>query len=579
MDMLNQPMDSRPFHSDRRLGILILCSCLLFGACTERPTHLPEKEELVNPFYTQAYAYRDSQQLDSAFRYFYQAKDLFVQQNDSFGAGKSLVNMAFILLDRSDYFGTQETAVEALNYLDTTNQVHHHYLATNFNTLGIATYELRDYANALQFYDAAVRFSDDSLNARIYLNNKARVYQAMENYPMAIALYEQILSENSKSTLEYARARTNLAVARRLQNPGYDARPSLWEALHIRLRENDRWGQNSSYAHLTDYYAGTRIDSALYYAKRRYELASELQSADDRMEALAKLIELSPSEVAKSYFETYRALNDSVQLARNAAKNQFALIRYEVEKSRAENLALQQENTEKAYQINRQRMWTALVLTLAVMLLAGGLYWYRKRKQRLELETRNRINAHRLKTSKKIHDVVANGLYRVMTELENQPDINQESILDRLEDMYEKSRDISYETETATVGEDFAEKVSNLLRSFATDATAVFIVGNDAELWAPVDILVRHEVEHILQELMVNMRKHSRASKVVVQFERAQHEVSIDYKDNGVGLPDNFKRGNGLRNTGNRIESLRGSITFDSDSDNGLKIQLVFPVA
>src|SRR5690606_17053383 len=127
----------------------------------------------------------------------------------------------------------------------TTNREHHHYLATNFNTLAVATYELRDYTNALRFYDAAIRISDDSLNARIYVNNKARVYQAMDRYPMAIALYERILSENSKNPVEYARALTNLAVARWRQTPEYDARPELWQALNIRLRENDRWGQNS----------------------------------------------------------------------------------------------------------------------------------------------------------------------------------------------------------------------------------------------------------------------------------------------------------------------------------------------
>src|SRR5690606_20356084 len=134
----------------------------------------------------------------------------------------------------------------------------------------------------------------------------------------------------------------------------------------------------------------------------------------------------------------------------------------------------------KAYQISRQRIWTAMVVVLAVVFLAAGVYWYWKRRQRMEHEAQNRIKAHRLKTSKKIHDVVANGLYRVMTELENQPDINREGILDRLEDMYEKSRDISYETEEVPVKQpDFHERVTDLLTSFSTDATKVLIAGNE----------------------------------------------------------------------------------------------------
>src|SRR5690606_12068453 len=122
-------------------------------------------------------------------------------------------------------------------------------------------------------------------------------------------------------------------------------------ALRIREKETDRWGLNSSYTHLSDYYAATRPDSALYYAHKMYSGAQLLHSADDQIRALYRLIRLSQPDAAKQYFETYKELTDSVNLARSAAKNQFALIRYEVEKNKAENLRLQHENSQKAYQV------------------------------------------------------------------------------------------------------------------------------------------------------------------------------------------------------------------------------------
>src|SRR5690606_4084000 len=89
----------------------------------------------------------------------------------------------------------------------------------------------------------------------------------------------------------------------------------------------------------------------LFYAYKMYEVANKLNSANDRLTALKKLIMLGPSKTAKPHFEVYQKLNDSLQTARNAAKNQFAIIRYETEKHKADNLQLLQENTVKKHQM------------------------------------------------------------------------------------------------------------------------------------------------------------------------------------------------------------------------------------
>lgn len=176
--------------------------------------------------------------------------------------------------------------------------------------------------------------------------------------------------------------------------------------------------------------------------------------------------------------------------------------------------------------------------------------------------------------------MVANGLYRVMTEIENQSNIDREGILDRLELMYEKSRDISYEAEELpTVRLNYHEKMADLLRSFATESTKVIIAGNSANLWKNLNEPAKYEIEHIMQELMVNMKKHSHASNVVVKFEQRYNEIHIFYADNGIGMKKEFQQRNGLTNTGNRIKSLDGKIIFDTEVEKGLKIQISFPIS
>ncbi|MGJ1195828.1 ATP-binding protein [Sphingobacterium spiritivorum] len=479
--------------------------------------------------------------------------------------------MSIIQLDAGDYFGSNESALLSLTYLNSRDENDFDCLSSNYNELAISSSKLKNYDKSLEYYDLALRYLKNEMSTLIVLNNKAVVYRENLNYSAAINILNDILSKSNLSRKDYARALTNIAYTKWLQNPNYDARPELFKALAIRTQEKDLWGQNSSYAHLSDYYHKSIPDSALYFANRMYAVAKEIKSADDQLEGLQKLIKLSPAALSKHYFEIYQALDDSVQTARNAAKNQFALIRYETEKHKAENLKLQQDNTKKGF----------MLVSLLFLVLSGSvivIILYRKRKQRLELKAETAIRENQLRTSKKVHDVVANGLYRVMTEIENQEDLNRENVLDKLEDMYEKSRDISYE-KIEFEHQNFHEKIAALLRSFATDHVKVVLIGNTGELWKKVDAKVKYEVEHILQEFMVNMKKHSGASNVAVKFERNDNRIQISYSDNGTGIKDTLQFKNGLKNTGTRIENIQGAINFETQTERGLKIQFSFPVS
>ncbi|MDO9136671.1 MAG: ATP-binding protein, partial [Lutibacter sp.] len=81
----------------------------------------------------------------------------------------------------------------------------------------------------------------------------------------------------------------------------------------------------------------------------------------------------------------------------------------------------------------------------------------------------------------------------------------------------------------------------------------------------------------ILQELMVNMRKHSEASLVAITFQNIKNQFTINYSDNGIGLnlaALTFK--NGLANVETRIKSINGTVTFDTALNNGFKAFISF---
>src|SRR5690606_33576058 len=153
----------------------------------------------------------------------------------------------------------------------------------------------------------------------------------------------------------------------------------------------------------------------------------------------------------------------------------------------------------------------------------------------------------------------------------------RQSLLDEMETLYEQSRDISYDP-ISPPPQDFSKEIAALLMSFSTRETGISIVGNTPEIWKGVQEKYRKELKHALQELMVNMKKHSRANNVVVKFELTPKGLNIHYTDDGRGLPAEFRFGNGLNNTENRIRNMGGLFTFNLPCETGLKIQLFIPI-
>jgi len=78
---------------------------------------------------------------------------------------------------------------------------------------------------------------------------------------------------------------------------------------------------------------------------------------------------------------------------------------------------------------------------------------------------------------------------------------------------------------------------------------------------------------------MVNMKKHSRASVVLITFRKEGNRIIINYSDNGTGMlaVKEINRG-GLWNAENRMEAVSGSFTFNSRREKGFKGILEFPV-
>lgn len=525
--------------------------------------------EGINVNFKKATIYRDSKSSDSAFYYFNLAKNDYLTIHDSIGAARSLANMAIIQTEKGDFFGGIEASLESNKAIkpEHSDSLSKKIMAANYNNMAIASNYLKNYENAFNYYLQALKYINqkDTISKYIYYNNIGDVLITLGQYKNAQNYLNEAIK--TKDTLTYARALNNLAKAKYIGNKDYNPLPELLKALEIRRISNDKKGQNSSFETLSSYYLDKDPNTSLLFAKKMLTVAEEDNSPDDQILALERIITLEPINYLKN-FQKLKYINDSLQTARNQAKNQFAIIRFDVEK-------LKMENTKKEIDLLRRNIGIA---TLSLSLI-GGMFWYRRRKKRLQQEKEIEIKNTQLKMSKKVHDVVANGIYQVMTKIENQENFDKNKALDELEFVYEKSRDISYEKADTIDNVEFAEKIFHLIDSFKSDYIKPFLTGNSQYIWIGVNETTQNEVFQVIRELLVNMKKHSQASLVVFKFEKNNNLIHIQYKDNGIGIPGEIIHGNGLSNTVSRIEKIKGTIIFDNTTEKGLKVNISFPTS
>jgi len=553
----------------KRLNITLIATLFLYS-CSEKSPDVKVKKQN-NPIYDKAYQYSEEQKSDSAFFYFDKAKDLFLQQKDSLGVAKCFLNMAIISTDNGDYFGGQELSINATPYFDKRLAEQHIFIISNLNNLGLASENLKDYNQAIAFYTEALNYTTGVDPQAVVKNNIANIYRKRKAYPKAIAIYQGILNQSVNSET-YAKVLSNLALSKWLQNPAYKAAPELLKALAIRKKNNRLLELNASYAHLADYYTNSKPDSALFYANKRYQVAQVINRADDRLEGLQKLIRISQPSATKQYFQTYQNLSDSIQTVRSAAKNQFAVIRYNSEKNKANFLKAQAENIEKQKDILIRNIGIAAL----ILCLLLGYFLYRRRKKSLQQEKEIEVKKTELKYVKKIHDRVANRVYQVMSEVENTNEIDKNDLADKLDVIYKISRDLSYDNKEHNHEESFSVELSKMLYAYASAKTNIVLEGGGEKLWEDIKNDTRAEVFCILQELMTNMKKHSGAAMVTIHFKRENDRITVLYADNGKGM-EVLTPKNGWRNTETRIESISGHITFDTRPDEGLRVEFSFP--
>lgn len=187
------------------------------------------------------------------------------------------------------------------------------------------------------------------------------------------------------------------------------------------------------------------------------------------------------------------------------------------------------------------------------------------------------------KMARKVHDELANNVYRLMSEVDHQhyfkSENDKQDVLSKLDDIYALSRDISRENSSIITDEKYPNELLSLVSSYKNEHVNIMLMGFDEVDWNNFSKDVKIQFYKVLQELLTNMKKHSQASLVVLKFNLEEKYFNLFYTDNGIGLTDNqLDAKNGVQITETRIEKINGTINFASEINRGLKVNIKIPL-
>jgi len=554
-------------------------------SCEKRKTvvsHSKCDTKLINKYYKLANDFYDNSKYDSAFYYGYKTKLLINPEKELKKYNTTMFILITCLQLQGDYSGAESTIVEALSFVEKLNIDKYKY---KFNNMLAYNYLLQEnYDDALYYYKKGISYNIENKFRLLDIINIGYIYKEKKQFKKAIKILKPLLNKSEiKNNKKYRSGIIN--------NLGYCyfkiGNPKAITYLNQSLEMNstmdstadDDYGLTGSYYYLYEYYLNNDNDKAIKYAKLLYQKATEYNNPDDRLLALTLLIKHSSGKQLKEYSLNYIHINDSITKVRQKAKNYFAKLKYDSKKEKEENQKLKAEK-ELQQELEKNKNIVIIFIIVILLIIAGFIYYYLNEKNKKEkiqttYHTETRI-------AKKLHDELANNLYQTIAFAEIQ-DLssakNKEKLLESLDNIYASTRNISRENSPIEAGNQFSYNLKEMIIDFKTNSINLVINGFDNINWTTIEDFKKITIYRILQEILVNMKKHSQCSLVIISFKKQDNNLLLNYFDNGIGinLEEKIKK-NGLQNIESRIIAVNGTINFESKPKNGVKINISIPI-
>lgn len=548
--------------------------------------------------------YDEKNLLDKAYKNYYQSEKIYYNLQDTINIGKVKLKKAGILFDNGNFNESEIELIKTLKLLS--NKKEYRLVYSCYNILALNLKELKDYSKSLEYFNLAQNQlkeieKKDTTNIKFSIsncyNNIGNVYLKMQNYGNAQNYYNRALSIknlNKSKPILYAMILSNLGYAELKRGNTFKAKSMFLKSYKIRDSLKSDAGIISSKYYIGQYYLSQKDTiKAIENITSCYTLSKKVKSSPDVLNSLKLLTEIDTKN-KNFYTNEYFRVSDSLQQAERATRNKFARIEFETDQVEEENHLLSRKNTY------------IIISALIIIFIIGTLFFiYRLRTKNKELkhiqyqqskneeiyklllnqqsiseesrkEERNRI-------SKELHDGVVNSIFTTrfnLMQLDPSQIEQKNQLVKELEKTEIEIRRVSHElNENLNFNDNsIINMITNLVESQKNEWNTVFSLSIDKFInWNQIESETKINIYRIIQELLQNVNKYSKAQQCIVMILKTTDKTTIRIWDNGVGFnPEKVKKGIGLKNIQERVTTINGNLEIKSKNNQGTTVEIIF---
>lgn len=545
---------------------------------------------------------------DSSYFYYLKSEELYKKTNDKFGLTIVYLCKGSVLYSVNNYLEAELWFNKALSLLKNTK--YKNRLVLTYLNLGLVEFQLGNYDSSMKYYKEGLKIIDNNKiktnevnKAYIYLN-LCFLYDKKKDFKKSYSFLK--LASNCKNIKRdnpalYIYILENLAQNSMKNNDFKELPRRFFKILKISDLLNDCQNSFNCRMDLSNFFLKIKDTiNAQKYANEALLVAKKSKVPYNILNGLRQ-VGYTNKNRAQQCIDEYDKKIDSLLIADRKTRNQFYKIQLDVD----------QITQEKETAISQK--WIIISMMTGILLIVILLFviFYQKSKQKevelLQAQQKANEETYQMflnqqalqdeaKTVEKkrialeLHDNILNklasirfNLYPITQKNDSEIQKNAEKHINKIKDVEDEIRTISHDFSNDLFAEAYSFKI--ILEKLIDEQNKLYpdthyrLELEDKINLDNISSKIKMNMYRIIQEVLYNVHKHAKATRVAVAIIQDENNICISILDNGVGFDTSkTKDGIGIKNIKMRIKQLSGKFSVISSAKYGTAINMAIPI-